>query len=333
MLTRYIYTIAILSIAYTSVDIYAQQTSSPNTSQQQYAYNDFFNTKNISHQETAKAMLKQEKVYKCNAVETQDNAHLEVFARILDNPCYNVILPAGFSPGKLYGMTPFCKILDDNSNLFFFHARDRGNSRSPESCYNVWQYGRNHWQDVVAMLTYAHDQAPQKPTYILGVCSGAFHVLHAAYKLGDDLTTKYNVKGIIADSSMTSIHEMARTAIPGELTRSLDKRGYTWRAMLYRLGLHILRHMIYVPFTQRLEQDTRITPSLVQNVPVPICFIHGTQDPYSDISNIRSLKRDCDQLHEFSSRPKTSIHAVINLKYPQAYKGITQAFMQAQQSA
>ena len=298
---------------------------------------DYFNTANMNDTATARQLLADKKIYPQEKTRTEDGAHLETYGRTLNTPDYSVILAAGYSPGRLYGMISYCELLDainNNSNMWLFHARDRGNStsRSPFDYYDIWHYGQDHWKDIQAMIEQAYNKAPEKPIYLVTVCSGAFHTLHALYKMGRDTCKQYNIQGVIADSTMTSPHEMARTAIPTELTKGLQKQGKTWTASLYAAALHLIRYTIYLPFTQGIEKNIRLNKNIMNNINVPIGFVHGTCDAYSDINTIKGLRNiDKDRLWQVKSEPGKSVHAVIQMKRKYEYLQFLRHYIPAPQ--
>src|SRR5581483_8890448 len=142
--------------------------------------------------------------------KTSDNLRINGLFLTRPHATCNVIVCAGWLPGRKEKMATFFAALPSHCNIFFFDARGRGKSEGP-LLRQVWKYGVNEYKDIVGAIEYIHSRNAL-PIILCGVCSGAFNATHAVLHLEKQgLLSRYNIKGVIFDSGWGSIMKISRT--------------------------------------------------------------------------------------------------------------------------
>src|SRR5258706_8981366 len=99
----------------------------------------FYATSFLKNYSAVQACLKAHG-FKKITFQTPDN--LTIHGLFLERPhaTCNVIVCAGWLPGKQEGMATFYASLPQHCNILFFDARGHGNSEGP-LLWKLWQYG------------------------------------------------------------------------------------------------------------------------------------------------------------------------------------------------
>ena len=271
-------------------------------------------------------------------IKTPDNLLLTGLFLERPNASYNVLLCAGFCPGKKEGMATFFKIFDDQCNMLFFDARGHGKSDG-SFLSTLPNYGQNEYKDVIGCLDFLN-QKNDLPIILSGVCSGSFHSAHALLKLPLDKTT-YNIKGIIFDSGWNSIASIGKTTPHEEAQKNAGKifkflyrtnrRDIIESGILYRLVRWMFSSMLAATYWLFFENSFKKTDEQwsleqqISNVPVPICFIHAANDSYAALSEVELLMENAPEGSQKWIVP-ASRHACIHLKNKWAYTKVIRNF-------
>jgi pimeloyl-ACP methyl ester carboxylesterase len=262
---------------------------------------------------------------------TPDNLILHgLFLSRPDATC-NVIICAGWLPGKKEGMATFYNLLPTDCNILFFDARGRGNSDG-SLLWKLWEYGVHEYKDVLGAISYLND-TNNLPIVIIGICSGAFNAAHALIDLAKNNTTDSSrVKGLVFDSGWGSVTEIARTAPPAGIEKRLTnllknvytnknqiKQSYVFKLCSYitHISYSTSYHMCTKYITKYYEHITTLFDKIHQ-ITIPILFIHSHDDTYA-------IKSDALRLSQLASHRtcwwiKKSFHAKHHLIHKELYK-------------
>ena len=143
--------------------------------------------------------------------ETSDNYKLAGLFLSRPNATCNVILCAGWLPGRKEGMATFYDLLPENCNILFFDARGHGESEG-SLLWKLWRYGIDEYKDITGAISWIHHNNTL-PIIIAGICSGAFNATHAIAHLQEqNLIEHYNIKGLVFDSGWGSVTKIITTA-------------------------------------------------------------------------------------------------------------------------
>jgi pimeloyl-ACP methyl ester carboxylesterase len=270
--------------------------------------------------------------------------HLTLRGLFLSRPhaTCNVIICAGWLPGKKEGMATFYDLLPEYCNILLFDARGHGESDG-QLVEKLWYYGMNEYKDIIGAINYLNVNNDH-PIIIAGICSGAFNAAHALIHLEQqNKTAACNIKGLVFDSGWGSIREIFRTAPPA----GIEKRLVALCSSLYTTKEQIKQSIFYKTcslfgqtsfklcyyfFSKLYNQDHATTLyNKIDLISSPILFIHSTDDTYATY-------KDAVKLARLAQQPTCwwiakSSHAKHHLIHRDAYKEklttfITQALQQ-----
>jgi pimeloyl-ACP methyl ester carboxylesterase len=243
----------------------------------------------------------------------------------------NVILCAGWLPGKKEGMATFYDIVPTDCNILFFDARGHGNSEG-SLLWKLWEYGINEYKDILGAITYINN-INELPIIIIGMCSGAFNATHALINLEQNKTLQEShVKGLVFDSGWGSVMEIARTAPPAGIEKrfhalikcvyndkkSLDQHYLIkWCSNIAQFGYLLSYYVCTRPLLRYYEPTTTLFDKIDQ-LSLPIFFIHSDDDTYA-------IKSDAVRLSQLAPHAthwwiEKSFHAKHHLIHRKLYK-------------
>lgn len=271
--------------------------------------------------------------------KTSDKLTLHGLFLSRPNATCNVIICAGFFPGKKEGMATFYDLLPDYCNILLFDARGRGSSEG-SLVYNVWRYGINEYKDIVEAISWVNKQNTL-PIIIGGTCSGVFNAAHALIHLTkNNLLEKSRVKGLFFDSGWGSVLTMSQSLVIANIKKYIIKtlaliygKKNIDQRILYKLSFSLICqcfkaiHFISArPLVKPYEHQTNLFDK-IHHIPLPIFFIHSYEDVHADITNAITLS----QLVPNSCCwwIKQSFHAKHYLIYKKAYKEKLTAFIES----
>lgn len=254
------------------------------------------------------------------------------------NATCNVIVCAGWLPGKKEGMATFYDLLPTDCNILFFDARGRGNSDG-SLLWKLWEYGVHEYKDILGAISYLNN-ANTLPIAIIGICSGAFNAAHALVDLAkNNKTESSRVKGLVFDSGWGSVTEIARTAPPAGIEKrliNLLKSIYTSKKQIQQsyifklcsLITHINYTMSYHLCTKHVTNHYEGITTLfdkMHHITTPILFIHSSDDTYAIKSDAIRLSRLAP--HSTCWWIKESFHAKHHLIHKELYKNKLHDFL------
>jgi pimeloyl-ACP methyl ester carboxylesterase len=263
--------------------------------------------------------------------KTPDNLTLHGLYLSRPHATHNVIVCAGWFPGKKEGMATFYALLPTDCNILLFDARGRGNSEG-SFLWNLWEYGLHEYKDILGAITYLND-TNNLPIIIIGICSGAFNAAHALVDLAkNNKTDSSHVKGLVFDSGWGSVTEIARTAPPAGIEKRLinllknmySNKKQIQQSCLYKLCSYITHisyntsyQMCTKHITKYYEQITTLFDK-IHHITTPILFIHSHDDTYA-------IKSDAFRLSQLAPHTtcwwiKESFHAKHHLIHKELYK-------------
>lgn len=262
-------------------------------------------------------------------------------ALLLERP--NAVASLVVCPGLLCKKEMYAaliNLLPENYNILFFDARGQGQSRG----WNLWiharSYGKKEWKDIKGAI--AHVVAPRypnKPIFVMGFCSGAYHAARALIELrNDDLIEQLNIKGLIFDSGWYSVYEAAKTA-PYDMCRNLLQDKFTqWCPRAGSMTAQLI-YMILYPFiatakkvildTAYWRNDRRLNIfNHLRTLDLPILFIQSKDDTQIPFEHVYNLAQTIP--NEFATEwwiePGLSKHAWHFLYVPIEYRYHTHNF-------
>lgn len=245
----------------------------------------------------------------------------------------NVILAAGFFPGRKEGMASFVDLLPKECNILFIDARGHGDSSGPFWRTIMW-YGQNEYKDIIGALHFLCEDN-DLPNLLLGVCIGAFHCARASiYLETHNLTTAYHVQGLIFDSGFGSIAHLKwvptthinQKTLP-HLCRSWiytqDNRESIKERYLYKIsstitsGFTQLSTYIISPFLESADEETNLF-NKIHMITIPMLYIHCKNDTYTPFEDVVTLaNKSSNSSHWWIDH---SEHACHHLKFKQEYR-------------
>jgi pimeloyl-ACP methyl ester carboxylesterase len=220
------------------------------------------------------------------------------------NARYNVIVCAGWLPGRMEGMATFFSLLPQDCNILLFDARGRGKSEG-SLLGKVWRYGVDEYKDIVGALD-CLKQINNEPTFLCGICSGAFNAARTLIELKKrDMHNTYNVKGLIFDSGWGSVLTIASTIIVSgtearllSYFRMITKRctkmqrafAYVHESLMafVKVSYGVMFHGFFKYLMLPYQKDTNIFSS-IHMISCPILFIHSRDDSYAKCKDITPL--------------------------------------------
>lgn len=270
--------------------------------------------------------------------KTPDNLTLHGLFLSRPNATCNIIVCAGWLPGKKEGMATFYDLLPHDCNILFFDARGHGNSDG-SLLWKLWEYGVHEYKDILGAISYLNG-TNSLPIIIVGICSGAFNAAHALVALAKhNKIDSSHVKGLVFDSGWGSVSEIARTAPPAGIEKRLInllkaiytskhqiKQSYIFKLcsllthMTYRLSYHACTKHI----TNYYERITTLFDK-IHHISTPILFIHSHDDTYAIKSDAIKLSKLAP--HTICWWIKQSFHAKHHLIHKELYKKKLQNFI------
>jgi len=302
----------------------------------------FLDTAFLKQPTAVRAALKCEG-FKRVFFRSADNLKLDAFYLERPESTCNIILCAGWLPGRKEGMATFYSLLPSTTNVLLFDARGHGRSQGP-LLTNLWNYGVDEYKDVIGALAFVR-QHNELPTIIIGLCAGAFHAAHALLALQHQGTlAQYHVHGSVFDSGWASVDRVSRTALPvhmcgivrslaGTITgRRLDRQG-TQDGMATRAVIAAFQHfyrwghrVVYAPFVRKNELQTNLFDKMAR-LQVPVLFIHASDDAYVAFEDVRRLYK-ATPFADAWWITEPSKHACHHLKHTEAYGVHLQEFLE-----
>jgi len=233
---------------------------------------------------------------------TTDNIALSGLFLSRPNATCNVIVCAGFFPGKKEGMATFYALLPEYCNILLFDARGRGSSEGP-FLRNVWRYGTHEYKDITGAISWINNNN-ELAVVIGGTCCGVFNAAHALINLTKNNTLiTSRVKGLFFDSGWGSVMTMSQSSaianIKKHISRTITflygtKENIEQRA-LYKLSFALIyrcfkigHFMCAKPLIMQHEKTTNLFDKINQ-ISLPIFFIHSYDDTHADINNAMEL--------------------------------------------
>lgn len=291
----------------------------------------FYSTSFLKDHLTVRKSLK-EVGFKEITFKTADNLTLAGLFLSRPNATCNVIVCAGWLPGRKEGMATFYALLPTDCNILLFDARGHGQSEGP-LFWNLWRYGIDEYKDILAAVAHLNKQN-QLPIIIGGICSGAFNAAHAiVYLEKNNLLAHSRVKGLIFDSGWGSILKIITTAplagIKKRLASTLSfiyktKKNNTHHSTLYQLCSRVADHICLFGhrvstrlLVARYDHITNLSDK-ISCITSPILFIHSHDDTYAHFNEVVQLatlapNKQCWWL-------ECSYHAKHHLKHRDVYK-------------
>lgn len=218
------------------------------------------------------------------------------------NATCNVIVCAGWLPGKKEGMATFYDLLPENCNILFFDARGHGHSEG-SLLWGLWRYGIDEYKDIISAISWLNADN-SLPIVIAGICSGAFNAAHAIlYLEKNNLLTESKVKGLVFDSGWGSVLKVITTApiagikkrIAGLLRSLYTAKKTARRSTLYNISSRCAQHLCalgnYVcalPLAAQYDNVTNLAHK-IHKISTPIFFIHSYGDTYADMNDAVAL--------------------------------------------
>jgi pimeloyl-ACP methyl ester carboxylesterase len=270
--------------------------------------------------------------------KTPDNLTLHGLFLSRPHATSNVIICAGWFPGKKEGMATFYDLLPTDCNILFFDARGHGSSEGL-LLWKLWEYGIHEYKDILGAISYLNN-VNTLPIVIIGICSGAFNAAHALVDLEkNNKTESSHVKGLVFDSGWGSVTEIARTAPPAGIEKRLInllkkiytnkkqiKEGYIFKlcSLITRINYSISYHMCTKHVTAYYEKITTLFDK-INHITIPILFIHSCDDTYAIKSDAIRLSQLAP--HTTSWWIKKSFHAKHHLIHKKLYKQRLRSFL------
>ena len=215
----------------------------------------------------------------------------------------NVIVCAGWLPGRKEGMATFYDLLPQDCNIFFFDARGHGESEG-SLIWKLWRYGIDEYKDILGAIAYM-TKHNTLPIIIAGICSGAFNATHAMIYLEEkNLLPRSRVKGLIFDSGWGSILKIITTAPAAGIKKRLasivgsiygTKKNITLNNNAYQLFAYITDkiciagyHACARALTAQYDHITNVSEK-INRLTSPIFFIHSYDDTYANFDDAAQL--------------------------------------------
>ena len=230
---------------------------------------------------------------------TSDNFKLVGLFLARPHARYNVIVCAGWFPGKKEGMATFYALLPEDCNILLFDARGHGESQG-SLLWKLWRYGIDEYKDITAAVSWLNSNN-MSPIIIAGICSGAFNATHAISYIEKN-HPNHNVKGLIFDSGWGSISQIIKTSPIAGIKKRIAcfmsyfckkkslQNNYLYRACSYSME-HICALCNYLcaePLAAQYEHTTNLF-NIIEAITTPILFIHSYDDVYAEIGDAINL--------------------------------------------
>lgn len=237
--------------------------------------------------------------FKKVTITTADNLKLSGLYLNRPNAQYNVIVCAGWLPGRKEGMATFYALLPECCNILFFDARGHGESEG-SLLWKLWRYGIDEYKDITAAVSWCTNNN-RLPIIIAGICSGAFNAMHAVNYIEKN-NPYHNVKGLIFDSGWGSIIKIIKTSPIAGIKKRLSccisyfykkksrLNNYLYRACSFSMKhlCTLCNHLCAEPLTIQYDHITNLF-NIMETITTPVLFIHSYDDVYADIQDAINL--------------------------------------------
>ncbi len=256
---------------------------------------DYFNTAFLANYDKVASKLIAEEGFKEVKISVANKHRLHGLWLGRDDARYNVILFAGFYPGRKEGLAPLYKLLPPDCNILMVDARGHGKSEG-RFASALYKYGKEEYQDVTAAIDFVSRSCNNDPIFIHGTCIGAFHTAHAMIELNKS-HHNYNIKGLIFDSMPTSIISMLsapRIYIASKvLAKKFDQNTFLQRclSLCARAALTTILYpleWIAWPIVKWRDHYQRLIDK-VNTIKYPILYIHAEDDTLAPIARVKEL--------------------------------------------
>lgn len=292
----------------------------------------YFDTRFLAQYEKVKISLIKDG-FQETTLESIDGYTLKGLYRKKEGARFNVILCAGFYPGRKEGMASFVELLPEDCNILFIDARGHGESAGPFWSTIPW-YGQSEYKDIIGALDFMCNDN-HLPNMLLGVCIGAFHCAHAALFIEQQQATRaYNLCGIVFDSGFGSIADLmwvptthiTEKTLPSlfvQLLYTQDNKKAVKERLLYRAAAGITglctQSLTYLvsPALQAYDSKTNLFDK-IHTISCPILYIHSKNDDYTPFQDVQSLAQKSQ--HPTCWWIDCSEHACHHLKHKVSYK-------------
>jgi pimeloyl-ACP methyl ester carboxylesterase len=247
-----------------------------------------------------------------------------------------VVCPGLWCKKEMYAA--LINILPSNYNILIFDARGQGQSRGWNMYLHVRSYGKQEWKDVKSAITEVAYRYANKPIFVMGFCSGAYHAARALIELRkQELIETLNIKGLIFDSGWYSVYQASQTA-PYDMIKSFlkDKLGGSRvggmsSKLMYMILYPVIagfKKLMLDPIYWKNEKKLNIFDTL-HTTNIPILFIQSqddTQIPFEQVYNLSQTIPD-HLAATWWIEPGRSKHAWHFLYMPAEYRHITHDFL------
>lgn len=293
---------------------------------------DFFDTNFLRNSAAVEKVLKQEDFFEVE-ITTQDN--LKLCAIMLDQSNEQTIQTTiiscpGFVPGKKEGMTTLYAMFKEYPyNFIFLDLRGHGKSEGELLTYSgIKHYGEFEYLDIVATIQftikYNQEHNINENIIIHGLCSGAFHSIKALHYLQQYDKQSYDcVKGLIFDSGWPSVPDIVESTLTSEANKRCTECNVS--CLAYPLSCSIVG--IYNYFFKPYHCNQASIAQAMNDIDLPILFIHAENDPYIPIHHVYPLVKQANKPTSWFI--KESTHAAHHLKHKDEYKIQMEQFIQS----
>jgi hypothetical protein len=233
---------------------------------------------------------------------TSDNLSLAGLFLSRPNAKYNIILCAGWRPGKKEGMATFYSLLPEDCNILFFDGRGRGDSEGP-ILKGLSRYGIHEYKDIVGAIEYIN-YINDLPVFLIGLCAGAFNAAHALIHLEkENKIETCGIKGLIFDSGWSSVTQTTCTSSIANVNKVIlmflkllhNNKEQSENSYLYRLlsscnscCVTIIHKLCVKPIVAQYEHITNLTDK-IHTITSSIFFIHSYEDELTPIEPVKQL--------------------------------------------
>ena len=170
------------------------------------------------------------------------------------------------------------------------------------------------------------------PLFLYGICAGAYHSAHALIK-----ESRNEVVGLIFDSGWTHVKELPYGTLRSEITKNTKKivrsiLGSSTCAQLVQTGAAGITNVTSWVIATSVVQPILLTQKnlnlldYIDQIKVPIFYIHSYDDTYTDISLVKALAEKSNDYLAWWIRTE-STHAFHHLKKPEQYRDKLETFI------
>lgn len=297
---------------------------------------DYFNTSFLIHyDQVSKSLIKDG--FNEVLFPSEDNLWLNGLWLKRNQASCNVILCAGFYPGRKEGLAAFYHLLPPDCNILMFDARGHGASEGSFFC-KLHLYGTHEYKDIIGALRFIREKN-NKPIFLLGMCAGAYHCIKAVHHIQNNELPAPLPAGMILDSSILSLADaieipkkyflhnvlpnLLRIKLYPNSSKTAVKESWTYMLCSW-LTAPVLTALEYFfhPCTL-LRSDSLDLSHHCNEIKTPIFFIHAQNDTLAPCSLIQK----CSDAAFRTWWPKKAVHACIYLQHKHTYQAHLDAFI------